>query len=445
MKTRIIALCLVIAATGIVAADNYDLAAYLAVVEKNSRDLVMARKDVAIAEQATAQARSALLPTVATFAEYSRNLQEIKQPMAALVNTNYAVAPGVYPVTYMDTVVSHKDNLSAGIMLNQAIFNLKAWHGLRYGQEYSSLTNTIYSETNRGILTLAKKLYYQVVLLQEVLKVKEASERNNHETYLSVKKRFEIGVAQELEALRAEVVWKNKATEVTQSKKDLELSMVGLRSLAGLDLQAPVVLTGSLRDYPNIPALPTMSDVLAARTDYALLVRQKKMAEISRDLATADFFPTVSAGFGVVHNAYDDDFDFNNPAYKTDAVQLSVKIALPLYTGGARLAEIQKDELNIDKKDVELRKKEDAVQTEVTQIYLTLKEARERIDSAEKVLEIAEKAFNIAQVSLQNGMITQIEVNESSVQLEQARLLQVSAIFDYLIAYFDWEKATGRL
>jgi len=165
------------------------------------------------------------------------------------------------------------------------------------------------------------------------------------------------------------------------------------------------------------------------------------MTEIAKDLSRADYYPVVTGSLTYGYQASSDSF---KPAEnKVQVVQLGVKIALPVYTGGAIEANLEKEDVRIEKAGLELKKKEDEVVTELSQLSLALREAHDRIDSAKAVVETAERAFSVAKTALDNGLITQLELNESSVQLEGARLQYNLAVFDYLSAYFDWEKATG--
>ena len=131
--------------------------------------------------------------------------------------------------------------------------------------------------------------------------------------------------------------------------------------------------------------------------------------------------------------------------YDFDVLQLGVKVALPIYTGGARISQMEIERINLKKAETQLGKKIDEIQAEIRRLYLSLQEARERIESARAVLETAKKAYKIAKGSRENGLATQLELNESSVQLEQAGLNYVSSVYEYLSLYFDWEKAVGAI
>ena len=398
-------------------AESYTLDQYLRQVEKNAKELLLARQDIDQAELGVRQAKSALFPSVFAQAGYTRNFLELPQP---------------YP----------SNEYFAGVSASQALLNLKAYHALKFGEEYTALQRTVYEETLRSILTSAKKLYYQAVLLRENLIVKQASENGDYATYQNVKRKYEAGVIQELEVLRAEVVWRTKIAETAQARKNLAVLLLGMKSLAGIPRDEEFVPTDTFTRVPPLPPEADPAKVLAARSDYELLLRQKRMAEITIDLARADYYPTVSAELTYGYTSMSDGFRLGGG---TDVLQLGVRISLPVYTGGARSTGMDIERSSLEKKRIEIAAMQDRILTETRQIFLSLVEAKDRIDTAGAVLQTAERAYALALLSQQNGLITQLELNESAVQLEGARLGLNAAVYDYLSSYFDWEKATGEL
>jgi len=53
----------------------------------------------------------------------------------------------------------------------------------------------------------------------------------------------------------------------------------------------------------------------------------------------------------------------------------------------------------------------------------------------------SEREYNASK----SGLTTQLELKDSRIMLDQATMGFYSAIFEYLVAYFDWEKAIGSV
>jgi outer membrane protein TolC len=333
------------------------------------------------------------------------------------------------------------NELSLGVGVQQTIFNVKAITALKASREYRNLYGTAYDEAKKLITNAARKAYFGTVLLREVLSVREAAEKNNRAAYEDMKKQYEAGMARELDMLLAEVAWQQSVPNVTQARRDLENALIQLKTLANIELARPLELTTPLSSFPELPQEVPPEESYARRTDYALLLHQRQLADISLDLALADFFPTISASLSLARQGYGNQSKLMDT--HVDVLQLGVKIALPVYTGGARRDQLKIEKINLRKQDTELAKKRDDIQAEITRLYLSLKEAWERIASSKITSETADKAYRLVRLALANGMATQLEVNTSAVRLEEAQLSYYNSVYDYLALYFDWEKALG--
>ncbi len=443
-KTAIIATLLLCAAYGARAAD-YDLAYYLKLVETHNRDLELARRDVDAAEQTRREALSPLLPKLGLQGGYTRNLNDINQPSAAYASGQ--LMDGVYPLIYESGKSDYDNTFSIAGGVSLSLFNLQALENYHQAEEGQRATATAYEYQRRVVLNAAEKLYYQTLLLGEVVKVKEAAERIARENYENIKIKFEAGAATQLDALMAEVDWKSKIPELAEARRDYSLVLVNLRSLAGIDAGEEVELTENIDKFPEPPADVSLGEALAARPDYELLIRQEKLGELAVESAMAAYLPTVAASF---------DADYQNMSGNSAAaligagnlqpfaVQLSVTVNLPVYTGGYLEAKLAAGKIDSEKNEISLAKKREDVRNELTSVRLRLDEARTRIDTAALLVAAAQKAFDQAGLSLKSGMVTQIQLSQASLNLDGSRIQYYSAVYEYLAAYFDWELASGR-
>jgi outer membrane protein TolC len=72
-------------------------------------------------------------------------------------------------------------------------------------------------------------------------------------------------------------------------------------------------------------------------------------------------------------------------------------------------------------------------------------EALSEIAAAERNINSAQRAFEIAESRVANGLSTQLELKDSRIFLDQARITRLTAIYAFLDAYFDWELLTGNV
>ena len=232
-----------------------------------------------------------------------------------------------------------------------------------------------------------------------------------------------------------------KIPETTQARKNLDLARINFKNLAGISQEEEIILDCSFGEYPEMPVLISPPDILADRPDYKTLIREISLREINIRAARADHYPTVSGNILYALSAGSDTFSFDD---STRVVQAGIVVSVPIFTGGALAAQDRKARAEYEQAEIRLRQLKEDVSAEISSIYLLLKETSERIDSASATLETAEKAYEIAQASYTSGMATQLDLKDATVSLELARINHLSAVYEYLASYFDWQHAVGK-
>ncbi len=415
--------------------ESYTLENYIKGVEKNSRQLEQAAKDVVIAKANEKATTAMALPTVGAQAGYTRNLLEVEQPspVAALPSGE---------LLYQDIVVNNDNDYSFGLSLSQQVFNLKVLNAIKASREYRLMTDSIYNIQHQEIITIAKKVYYQNYLMEKLYEVKKTTETNTYESYLIIKDKFENGLVSEVDLLRAEVDWKMTIPESTQAGKNLDLARINFKNLAGIPLEEEVVLDCDITLYPEIPQIIPIGEILPERPDYMTLIREKSLRDINIKASLADHYPTLSANIGYGFSASSDEFSLED---NTKVATIGFTLAMPIYSGGALSALDLKARTEYEQTVLKIEQLKEDVSSEISSIYLSLREAEERIQSAVATIDTAKKAFEITQASYNSGMGTQLELKDARLSLEMAEISHISAVYEYLAAYFDWEKATGNV
>lgn len=418
------------------------LSEYMNMVEKNSKDLYLAHTDQLLAENKEKQVRSAIRPMIAGEVGYSRNFLKITQP--GPVSAMSAINPetGMYDLFYSDIPQNLKNEFSVNVGLKQSLFDMKIIKALEASRQYKYLTETVYEASRQGILTAAKIVYYQTVLLHEVYEVKLTTEQNAYDTYLDIRKKYENELASELDVLQVEVSWQINTPETTQAARNRDLAISNLKHMAGIDPDMKVTLTESLDlTIPEVPEYKGLGSVLSVRQDFQALQGEKALREINISAVNAEFYPSLSASAGYGWAAYSDEFKIQNDI---KAFQAGLTVTIPIYYGGSRFAKLEQARLELDKSRINILKKQDEIMTELKDLQLLLDESGDRIISAETTLKTAKKAYRIMDISARSGLATQLDLKDALLNLDGAQLNYYKAIYDYLEAYFKWQQAMGE-
>lgn len=415
---------------------------FLLLVEENSLQLENARTDRSLAEVQERLARSQVYPTVAGQVGYTRNLTDIEQSVPVYADGNGSTAAfGIYPLQYQEIDVNADNDLSLGLSVTQKVFDMSVFRALEASSQYTTLTGTAFDATRQGILTEAKRLFFQTLLLEEVLNVREASEEIAYANYLDTQRRLESGLASPLELLQAEVNWKITQPDTSQARRNLNVALQNLKNFAGLDQDADLEIDGSFDLIPQLPVFGDLDSVFAERPDYQVLLNERRLRELNIKAQQATFYPSLSANLTYGWQASSDEFQFDDPM---DMWTAGLQLTVPIFFGGSRFSSVNQAKLELRKTQTQISITEDAIVNELETLELTLEEAQLRVESARQTLDTADRAYQVSQTSLENGLATQLELKDARVSRERAQLNYVSAVYDYLSAYFDWQLATGR-
>lgn len=419
-------------------ATDYDLPAFLARVEQYNSAITGARLELESAEQSVRQARSALLPTVAAQGSYTRNLEDVFETTAVAVD---AGAAGITPLIFLP-VDSNKDNeIGLGIGVSQNVFDASARAGLEKARLARLVRAEAFEVTRRGVLTGAKKTYARALLTAQVAAVMASSEKMAEEAYRDISRKHSVGLAKELDMLMAEVDWKSSVPKTAGAVKDAALAMMALKRLAGIAQAEDVRLAALPDELPPLPEAKAMGAVLSARPDYRIELISSELADATRRAAYASFLPSVTASFSYGYGGAGDGSSL--ATYDGSSGSIGLTISLPLYTGGYRASLAESARIEQLKQALSLQDALVAIEGDLEEIMMRLRTASQTIASAGLVVETAERAAGLAKSAFANGMATQLSVTEAASRLEQARLGFLNAQFEYRMAYYDWEQASG--
>lgn len=433
MKIRFLSVVLfVVIYTLPLSAETYDLESFLNLVKTNSKDLQLAQKELDMAKAIKKEAWATALPKLFAQGNYKRNILE---------NFLYVDFPDEEGGTSKQKFkITRNNEYLFTANLNQTLFSFKVGNALTAAKQYEKMTQQVYEASRQGILAFSKKGFYQGLLLKKFWEVQQSSEQSAKDNYENIKKKFENGLVSEFQLLQAEVRWKNEIPKTLEAKRNYELLLANLKNFAGFDANLPFDLQGSLEIFPAKPERLEFNNILLRRPDFNAMLWEKELRNTNVSASFAEYYPYLSGDFIYYFSSISDYWRLEN---RNNNLIASLTLSIPLYTGGYTGAQVQKARVDLDKVHIRIEQTKEKIFNDLNNIYLRLDEAGQRILSAKETLKSAEKGFKIAEVSVESGVITQLELKDARIFFDQAMLNYYAAVYDYLDAYFDWEVAVG--
>jgi outer membrane protein len=410
-------------------AEEYDLQKFLSLVKKNSKELKTARKELDMADANKKEALSTAFPKLMLDANYNRYLS----------NNYMYVDLGEGSQKFK---INKNNEYGLSVVLSQTLFSLNVHNAIKAAGQYQKLTDFLYDAGLQEIATFAKKGFYQTLLLKVVWEVTEKSEQNAHENYLNVRDKFDQGLVSEFTLLQAEVQWKDMIPQTIEAERNYELALISLKNLAGIPVEDRITLKGALDSYPDMPETLGFEELLEARPDYKALLWEEKLRRTAVSAERSAYFPALMGSFIYSFASQSNQWKLEE---RNNNYILGLNLSVPLFTGGYTKAKVNQARIDLDKTRIEIDQTRDDIRKEIADIRLRLEQAKDQILSADATRQTADKAFRIAQASAKSGLATQLELKDARLVSDQAKLTYYASVYEYLSAYFDWEKAIGAV
>ncbi len=344
---------------------------------------------------------------------------------------------------------SPKDEWSGTIRIRQPIYQggrLKAaWRTAKLTREESLLQ--YYTTVSDNLLDV-RTAYYNVLLAEEQIAVREASVKLLSEELENTKRRFDAGAVPRFDVLRAEVAVATEKPRLIRVRNLYRIAKNKLATLLGYDIPAtiwediPMTLTDRLRAEPYTVELPSaLVQALKQRPELAALQKGVDLRKERINAAKAESRPWLSlfAGYDARNSTFRDDF------MRTVTGPIAgVELTWEMWDAGATKGRIKQAQAAYDKAQVSLDDALRRVEQEVRTAYSSFLEAREVLESQIKVQEQADEALRLARSRYEAGTGTQLDVLDAQTSLTEARATQVEALRDYLVAQANLERAIGK-
>lgn len=278
------------------------------------------------------------------------------------------------------------------------------------------------------LVASVKVMFFNFLLMKEVVKVQEEALRQAEAHLAAAKSRFEVGVAPKFDVIRANVEVTSAQEALTTAKKGLELTRMAFNNLLGLSVDRPtdveaegaygLIALNALEYYVGL--------AMENRPEVKQITIGKELAKTGMRLSR--MLPSV--GFTGMWTPYSRGSGFGSE----HTWRVIVGAEVPLFDNGLSRARVRQAGRAYDKLELTEIDLKEGITLQVKQAYLTVDEARRRLDSSKDVLAMADEAYRMADVGFKEGVTTSIDLLDAEHGLTQAKLNSAKADFDYEIA-----------
>lgn len=296
------------------------------------------------------------------------------------------------------------------------------------------------------LVSQVTKAYYQVILAQDSYDVLCKSMEQAEKNFNVVKSLYELGGTSEYDKISAEVQLRSLNPTVLQARNAVTLAKLQLMILMGMDPETEIEVEGSMEDYEDqlyMESLTAGNYSLENNTNMRQLKINETILNQTLRVQKMNFMPTLAlAGTYSFQSLYNDNWNIGDYTWaKSSSIVLSLSV--PIFRMG-NFTKLRSTKLQISQLSQNIDYTEKQLGMQVRSYVDNMKANAEQVASNHEAIEQAEKGREIASKRYEIGKGTILELNNSEVQLTQARLTYSQSIYNYLAAKADLDKVLGN-
>lgn len=254
----------------------------------------------------------------------------------------------------------------------------------------------------------------------------------------NVQAQYEVGVVAKVDVLRSQVELSNAKQSLIQAENAYQVAEANLNRIVGLPMDTTLKLD-------NILTYSEYAEDMAYCLDYASQYRPEleqarqgvEAAKGALMVARSGYMPKIAA------SATQNWSDTNWPGDENGEWGVGVSVSVNVFDSGVTWSKINGAKADLAVAEETYRDTVDAVNLDVRNCYLNLREAEKRIGTTETAVSQAEEDYRIAQVRYMAGVGTNTDVLDAQVALTQAKTNYLQAMYDYNTSKTDLENAMG--
>ncbi|WP_288883131.1 TolC family protein [Pedobacter panaciterrae] len=378
------------------------------------------------------------LPQVST----TFNFQDYLKVPTSLLPGEFFGQPG----TQIPVKFGVKYNSSAGIELNQLLFDGTYIVGLQASKTYKELSVRTSTRTKIETVVAVTKAYYSVLVNKEQLTLIDANLVQLTKSFNDTEAMFKNGFAEKIDADRLLVLKNNLETERENATRSLSINIDLLKFQMGMPVTAALEPVDKISEVRAQPVSAVVADTSAykARIEYSLLETQKKLNLLDVKRYKSTFLPTLK-GFASATKSFQSD-NFSNlydQNYPTSVIGLT--LSWNLINGGQRIYQLRNAKLVVKQTENQMQDLKNGIVNEISANQRLYANSQRSLENQERNLKLAEEILRVTRIKYEQGIGSSLEVTTAETSQKEAQNNYITALYNLLINKVDLDKATGKI
>lgn len=301
-------------------------------------------------------------------------------------------------------------------------------------------------ETEGNLSLNVKTAFYNVLFLNEVLKVNEQALSQIQEHLTMAEKSYQEGVRSEFDVLIFKAKLKDFESQLLELKSKKEITLDALKVLLNLPDTTSIICLGTISnpiDYSLLSSEQLSDSIDTGNNKIQSLKAMKNVLRYKEKVEKAENLPTLFA-FGNYHVYHGLDTPPFDQAWR-QGYAIGVGIKINLFDGNLSKSKAQEIRAGIEK----VAAYEEGFKLQFKNKYLTsiqhIHSLNAQRESVLNNLEVANRAYEIAVVGYKNSVITTIELNDTQLNITKVNVRLLNIEKDIVLEQANLEYLLGKI
>src|SRR5258706_586071 len=307
---------------------------------------------------------------------------------------------------------------TASLTANQLLFNGSYLVGLKASKTYKELATRNANVTKEQIIVQVSKAYYAVIINKERIGLFTNNIARVDSLLKNTKALNENGLAESIDVDRIQVSLNNLTAEPDKFLNLNELGLELLKFQMDYPMERPLHVEGNIQDVrveTNVEAYKQNWDY-RIRPDYQVLEANRKLQELNVRNKFASGMPTMSA-FGTLGystqspnvpglfrtNSQFSDGGGYGPDKWYNFSQIGLSLNIPIFSGGQRHFQVQKEKLNLLKIMNGYKSLKNGIDLEVKQSTVNFENALKSLSVQNANMDLAGRVAHVTKIKYEQG------------------------------------------
>ncbi len=338
----------------------------------------------------------------------------------------------------LPTVVGPFGFFESRVYLTQNIFNLKSIERTRGAVSNERAARFNYKDARDLVVLAVGNAYLQALAGAARVETAEAQVQTAQAVYDKSLNQQNAGVSPAIDTLRSRVELQSRQQQFIVARNDYAKEKLALGRAIGLPAGQEFELSDKA-PYEPLAALSleqSLQRAYGSRSDYQAAVQQVRAAQLFRNAATAEYYPSLDLAASYGDSGI-------TPGNSHGVFAVSGVLRIPIFQGGKVHGDVLQAESQLKQSEQQLENLRGQIDYDVRTALLDLNAAADQVEVARSSVDLAAETLTQARDRFAAGVTDNLEVIQAQEAVASANENYISSLYAHNLAKVELARALG--